>query len=79
MMTDEVIAPAAEFHFTKEEIRFLDKVKSTKFALSALSIVISTVVLCTGYIPASSFVDLMQFTIGAYVLGDAFQKSKWSK
>ena len=78
-MAEDAIEPTADFHYTKEEIGFLSKVKSTKFAISILAIIISTIVVCTGYVQASAFVDLMQFTIGAYVLGDSFQKSKWSK
>lgn len=69
----------AEFHYSAAEIKLLDKVKSTKFILSVLSVIILTTVLCTGYIPASTFAEVMQFTLGAYILGDSFQKSKWSK
>ena len=79
MSSDDVIEPMKAFRYTKDEISFLTKVKSTKFAISVTSIIIATTVLCTGYIPPTMFVDLMQFTIGAYVLGDVFQKSKWSK
>lgn len=77
--TTDVKKELPEFHLNKGEIQLLSKIKSTKFILSMMSVAILTTVLCTGYIPPSIFAEVMQFTLGAYILGDSFQKSKWSK
>jgi hypothetical protein len=64
---------------TKAEISFIEKTKSTKFALSLLVIALVSGLLITSRITAPIFSEVLQFVVGAYILGNTFQNSKWGK
>lgn len=68
---------------TKEEIKFQEKIKSTKFVLSVGVLVLNTFLLMHGFITPQVFSDIVQLAVGAYILGDVaqntFVQSKWSR
>lgn len=68
---------------TRSEIRFQEKVKSTKFALAVGVVAIITALVTNGIITPLIFSDIIQLVVGAYILGDvaqnSFVKSRWSK
>jgi hypothetical protein len=68
---------------TKSEIKFQEKIKSTKFALSVGIIAVVTTLVTNGVITPIIFSDIVQLVVGAYILGDvaqnSFVKSRWSK
>ena len=68
---------------TRSEIKFQEKVKSTKFALAVGVVAIITTLVTKGVITPSIFSDIIQLVVGAYILGDvaqnSFVKSRWSK
>lgn len=63
----------------KKQLKFIEKISSTKFVLVFMSLVLSTVLLWFGKIPAPIFSEIIQWTISAYILGNAFIQSKWGK
>lgn len=68
---------------TKEEIKFQEKIKSTKFVLSVGVLILNTFLLMHGFITPQVFSDIVQLAVGAYILGDVaqntFVQSKWSR
>lgn len=62
-----------------KQLRFMQKISSTKFVLVFLSLVLSTCLLWFGKIPPGIFSEIIQWTISAYILGNAFIQSKWGK
>ena len=63
----------------KKQLRFVEKIASTKFVLVFLTIVASVVLLWVGKLPPNIFSEIVQWTVSAYILGNAFIQSKWGK
>lgn len=63
----------------KKQLRFIEKIASTKFVLVFLTLVASVALLWVGKLPPNIFSELVQWTISAYILGNAFIQSKWGK
>ncbi len=63
----------------KKQLRFAEKISSTKFVLVFLSVILSTFMLWYGKVPPAIYSEILQWTISAYILGNAFIQSKWGK
>jgi len=63
----------------RRQLRFVEKISSTKFVLVFLSVVLATFMLWYVKIPPSIYSEILQWTISAYILGNAFIQSKWGK
>lgn len=64
---------------TVEKLRLSEKIASTKFILVIISVIIATVMLSVGKIPPQIFSEIIQWTVSAYIMGNAFIQSKWGK
>ena len=62
-----------------KQLRFVEKIASTKFVLVFLTLVSSVALLCFGVLPPNIFSEIVQWTISAYILGNAFIQSKRGK
>ncbi|TXI11188.1 MAG: hypothetical protein E6Q68_06805 [Polynucleobacter sp.] len=76
---DSTIGFADISKLNKKQLRFVEKIASTKFVLVFLTIVASIVLLWVGKLPPNIFSEIVQWTVSAYILGNAFIQSKWGK
>lgn len=76
---DSTIGFADISKLNKKQLRFVEKIASTKFVLVFLTIVASIVLLWVGKLPPDIFSEIVQWTVSAYILGNAFIQSKWGK
>jgi len=63
----------------KKQLRFAEKISSTKFILVLISISLAFIGLWLGKVPPNVFSEIVQWTVSAYILGNAFIQSKWGK
>ena len=76
---DSTIGYADISKLNKKQLRFVEKIASTKFVLVFFTIVASVVLLWVGKLPSNIFSEIVQWTVSAYILGNAFIQSKWGK
>ena len=76
---DSTIGFADISKLNKKQLRFVEKIASTKFVLVFLTLVASVALLWVGKLPPNIFSELVQWTVSAYILGNAFIQSKWGK
>lgn len=77
--TDSTIGYSDISKLNSKQLKFVEKIASTKFVLVFLTLVSSVALLCFGVLPPNIFSKIIQWTISAYILGNAFIQSKWGK
>ncbi len=63
----------------RNQLKLAEKISSTKFILVLISISLAFIGLWLGKMPPNVFSEIVQWTVSAYILGNAFIQSKWGK